>query len=91
MAQDIAFLQGAANILGMAIERERYERSLKAALLRQQVLLKEMNHRVKNSLTIVTSMLRLQAAEDDDPELAHHLEEASVRIAAIARAHERLY
>jgi two-component sensor histidine kinase len=91
VAQDIAFLQGAANILGMAIERERYERSLKAALVRHQVLLKEMNHRVKNSLMIVTSMLRLQAAEDDDPELAHHLEEASVRIAAIARAHERLY
>jgi GAF domain len=34
---DLAFLQGAANILGMAIERERQERSLKAALARQQV------------------------------------------------------
>ena len=36
--RDIAFLQGAANILGMAIERERYERQLKAALERQQIL-----------------------------------------------------
>ena len=61
---DIAFLQGAANILGMAIERERRERSLKAALNRHQVLLKEMNHRVKNSLTIASSMLRLQSADD---------------------------
>jgi len=89
--QDIAFLQGAANILGMAIERERYERSLKAALGRHQVLLKEMNHRVKNSLAMVSGMLRLQAAADDDPELTRRLEEASARIAAIARAHERLY
>ena len=89
--QDIAFLQGAANILGMAIERERHERSLKAALVRQQLLLKEMNHRVKNSLAIVTSMLRLQAAEDDNPELLKRLEEASARVSAIARAHERLY
>ena len=32
---DLAFLQGAANLLGMAIERERYERSLRAALDRQ--------------------------------------------------------
>ena len=54
---DLAFLQGAANLLGMAIERERHERSLEAALERHQVLLKEMNHRVKNSLTIVSSML----------------------------------
>jgi GAF domain-containing protein len=41
-ANDFAFLQGAANVLGMAIERERYERNLKAALERHQVLLKEI-------------------------------------------------
>ena len=58
---DIPFLQGAANILGMAIERERNQRLLKAALERHQVLLKEMNHRIKNSLSIVSSMLRLQS------------------------------
>ena len=50
---DLAFLQGAANILGMAIERERHERNLKAALERHQFLIKEMNHRVKNSLALV--------------------------------------
>ena len=43
--RDIAFLQGAANILGMAIERERYERQLKAALRRQQILTNEISHR----------------------------------------------
>ncbi len=42
---DIAFLQGAANILGMAIERQRHDRQLKAALDRHQVLLKEITHR----------------------------------------------
>jgi GAF domain-containing protein len=60
---DIAFLQGAANLLGMAIERERYERSLKTALERQQALLAEITHRVKNGLAIVASMLKLQASE----------------------------
>ena len=88
---DLAFLQGAANILGMAIERERYERSLKAAIERHEVLLKEINHRVKNSLLLVISMLRLQAGEDDDPKVAERLEEASARVNAVARAHERLY
>jgi GAF domain-containing protein len=47
---DLTFLQGAANILGMAIERHRQERALSAALEHQQVLVKEINHRVKNSL-----------------------------------------
>jgi two-component sensor histidine kinase len=87
--QDIAFLQGAANILGMAIERQRQERALNAALEHQQVLLKEINHRVKNSLQLVASMLRLQAR--DDPQFGRRLEEASSRIMAIGRAHDRLY
>ena len=38
--QDVTFLQGAANILGMAIEQQQYQRKLKAALDRHQVLLK---------------------------------------------------
>ena len=44
---DIAFLQGAANILGMAIEQQQYQRKLQAALERHQILLKEVSHRVK--------------------------------------------
>jgi two-component sensor histidine kinase len=88
---DLAFLQGAANILGMAIERERHERNLKAALERHQFLIKEMNHRVKNSLALVVSMLRLQARENSEPEFAQHLEDAMLRIGAIARVHEQLY
>jgi two-component sensor histidine kinase len=87
---DLAFLQGAANILGMAIERERHERNLMAALERQQFLVKEMNHRVKNSLALVVGMLRLQA-RDNDPEFARQLEDATLRVGAIARVHEQLY
>ena len=43
---DITFLQGAANILGMALEQQQYKRKLQAALDRHQILLKEVNHRV---------------------------------------------
>jgi len=87
---DITFLQGAANILGMAIERQRYERRLKVALDRHQILLKEITHRVKNSLQVVISMLHLQASASNDDILAGHLAEASSRISAIGRAYERL-
>jgi two-component sensor histidine kinase len=87
---DISFLQGAANILGMAIERQRIEANLRAALERNQLLLKEVNHRVNNSLALVASMLHLKSATVND-EVKVHLDEASSRITAIARAHQRLY
>ncbi len=87
---DIAFLQGAANILGMAIEQQQYERKLQAALDRHQVLLKEVNHRVKNSLQVVSAMLQLQANSVGDPDLTERLNEASARVNAVGRAYERL-
>src|SRR4051812_34820567 len=86
---DIIFLQGAANILGMAIERQRIERQLRQALDRQQLLLKEVNHRVNNSLQIVATMLHLQAGTSENPTEQHALHDASRRIAAISRAHQR--
>jgi two-component sensor histidine kinase len=87
---DIAFLQGAANILGMAIEQQQYQRKLQAALDRHQILLKEVNHRVKNSLQVVSGMLQLQASAVGDPVLSDRLQEASTRISAVGRAYERL-
>ena len=87
---DIAFLQGAANILGMAIEQQQYQRKLQAALDRHQILLKEVNHRVKNSLQVVSSMLHLQANTVGDPALSERLMEASTRIQTVGRAYNRL-
>jgi two-component sensor histidine kinase len=87
---DIAFLQGAANILGMAIEQQQYQRKLQAALERHQILLKEVNHRVKNSLQVVSSMLQLQASAVGDPALSERLNEASTRISTVGRAYDRL-
>jgi two-component sensor histidine kinase len=87
---DVAFLQGAANILGMAIEQQQYQRKLQAALDRHQVLLREVNHRVKNSLQVVSSMLQLQANAAGDQNLSETLNEAASRVNAVGRAYERL-
>src|SRR5580658_10595427 len=87
---DIAFLQGAANILGMAIEQQQYQRKLQVALDRHQILLKEVNHCVKNSLQVVSAMLQLQANSVGDPALSERLNEASSRVNAVGRAYERL-
>jgi two-component sensor histidine kinase len=88
--RDIAFLQGAANILGMAIEQQQSQRKLTEALERHEILLKEVNHRVKNSLQVVSSMLNLQAKAAGDPELTARLAEASMRITTVGRAYDRL-
>jgi two-component sensor histidine kinase len=87
---DLAFLQGAANLLGMAIERAQQQKSLNAALARQRVLLREMDHRVKNNLSLVASVLRVQAKETDSDDLRQQLDDAAARVNTIARAHERL-
>ncbi len=88
---DIVFLRGLANLLGMAIERHRIEEDLRKALDRQQTLMREVNHRVNNSLQIVAAMLGLHAASTPNEEVRQELRHAGNRIAAIARAHRRLY
>jgi two-component sensor histidine kinase len=75
----------------MAIERDRREHSLNLALERHKCLLKEMNHRIKNSLAIASSVLALQARQADNPAVTAQLKEAVHRISAIAKAHESLY
>src|SRR5262249_48737932 len=90
-AHDIAFLQGASNLLGMAIERERYDRSPKTAVARPEALLKEITHRVNNSVAAGVGMLKLQAGEVHDPAMTPHLEEAASRVSAVAKAHERIH
>jgi two-component sensor histidine kinase len=58
---------------------------------RRDVLLREVNHRVKNSLQLVSSLLALQAKQARAPELSDGLAEAQRRVATVARIHERLY
>jgi two-component sensor histidine kinase len=63
----------------------------KAALEQQQALLHEVNHRVKNSLQLVSSLLRLQARQIPEEEARRQLEDATTRISTIAHIHQRLY
>ncbi|MGH6671492.1 MAG: sensor histidine kinase [Xanthobacteraceae bacterium] len=88
---DIVFLRGIANILGMAIERQRIEENLRKAVDRQDMLMREVNHRVNNSLQIVASMLHLHSSISESEDVRHELRQAGSRITAIARAHQRLY
>ncbi|MDP4024073.1 histidine kinase dimerization/phosphoacceptor domain -containing protein [Methylobacterium sp. NEAU 140] len=88
---DIAFMQGFANLLGGAIERQRTESLLRAALSRQDLLAREMSHRVKNSLAIVASLLALQARAADSEAVQAALSDARSRVEAIAGVHDQLW
>lgn len=67
------------------------EATAQAALEQQQMLLHEVNHRVKNSLQLVSSLLRLQARRIPDATARQQLEDATTRISTIAHIHQRLY
>jgi len=64
----------------------------KDTLLEQkEFLMGEVNHRVQNSLQLVSSFLALQARASDSPELHDALEEARRRLSAVGLVHRRLY
>lgn len=71
--------------------RKRSERQIIKSLQEKDVLLKEVHHRVKNNLQIITSLLNLQMMQTDLPELQEKLRESKDRIYSMALVHEHLY
>lgn len=75
------------------VEREVEKRTadLTAALEAKTLLLHEVDHRVKNNLTMIGSLLRLQARTIADPAITAKLEAMLERVDALATVHRRLY
>ena len=79
-------------------EHERAERELRdsrdrleALAARQSLLLREVNHRVANSLQLISSLLELQARRMDDNDARNALHAAAERVEAVSLVHRRLY
>jgi PAS domain S-box-containing protein len=71
--------------------RKRAEAALQAALQAKEVLLKEVYHRIKNNLQVVSSLLDMQADTLEDPHARAAFEDSQRRIQAMALIHESLY
>ncbi len=67
------------------------EEKIRASLKEKEVLLKEIHHRVKNNLQIVSSLLYMQATRTEHPGAVSALKESRARIKSMALIHERLY
>jgi two-component sensor histidine kinase len=89
-SDDIHFLTGLGNTMARAIELRRALQSAEAAVDQKQLLIREMNHRIKNNLSLVSSMLQLQLRRSQEPGVRDALTSAVTRINNMALVHDRL-
>jgi PAS domain S-box-containing protein len=72
-------------------EKKEAENKLINSLKEKEILLKEIHHRVKNNLQIISSLLRLQAGYTHDKQSLRIFNDSQSRIRAMAMIHENLY
>lgn len=72
-------------------DRKKTEERVRASLREKEVLLKEVHHRVKNNLQIISSIINLQSESIEDARAKQLFADTRARVRSIALVHERLY
>ena len=84
-------ISGWVMVVNNISEQKSKEEQIKSSLVEKEILLKEIHHRVKNNMQIVSSLLSLQAGYLNDDKLQEVFNESRNRIKALALIHEYLY
>ena len=72
-------------------ERKRFEQALQSSLAEKEVLMREIHHRVKNNLQMMSALLELQAGYLQDEEARAYFADSQQRIQSMAMVHAQLY
>jgi len=89
--ESIRIVQAFADNAAVAIRNARMYADLQKSLAVQDSMMREMNHRIKNNLQLVSSLIDLQAGMVQDPSVREALDALMARINSISSLHERLY
>lgn len=86
---EISLAKTVARLVGFAIERARHEEAIQRRLLEKQLLLRELHHRVKNNLQLISSFLNLQSLHADK-ETRALFQQSQKRLQSMSLIHEKL-
>lgn len=92
--EEVQFALAANQIVALAMEttnRRAIQKELITVLHEKELLMKEMHHRIKNNLSVLMSLLRMQGRESGDPHVQSVLGDCETRIFSMAKIHEQLY